>query len=70
MCIYAMKIDTSLIQSRRNVSSSITQKGFKLWDMIKMKMVISSDVVFVKLLILKKIIETNVSTYEGETSNK
>lgn len=45
-------------------------KGFKLWNAIKKKTVISRDVVFYKQLMLKQSVATDVSASEEETFSK
>lgn len=58
MCIYPMKINPNLIQSRISMSSSTTKgvKGFKYWDLIKKNILINKDDVFDDKLMLKQIV--------------
>jgi len=40
-------------------------KGFKFWDLVSMKLVISRDIVFDEQSMLPKIVETTLSVSDG-----
>lgn len=63
-----MMRDINLIQSKKKcifVGYSKGMKGFKFWDLVSMKLVISRDIVFDEQSMLPKIVETTLSVSDG-----